>query len=153
MAQDDCSRREFLKKFAVLSAGTLVLGATTIACYGPMGPRPSATVSGMYFLDTSLKLWSLKNNQTVPVDARFKIYFIDSMNTAVAATVEFNDLNNVSVPFDQVWDSDTVLSVAPSSNLLFSTEYRLVVVEVENKAGEKINVAGEASATFKTAPV
>ena len=152
MAQDDCSRREFLKKFAVLSAGTLVLGATTMACYGPMGPRPSATVSGMYFLDASLKLWSLKNNQTVPVDAIYKIYFIDPMNMAVGATVEFTDLNNVLVPYGQVWDSDTVLSVAPSSNLLF-TEYRLVVVEVENKAGEKINVAGEASATFKTAAV
>jgi hypothetical protein len=153
MIQNDCSRRAFLKKFALLSAGTFVLGATTMACYGPIGPRPSGTVSGMYFRDVSLNLWPLKNNQNVPVDATFEVLFFDPMNTAAAATVEFTDQNDVPVPFGQAWDSDYSLSVAPSSNLLLSTEYRLVVLDIESKTGEKINLAGEADATFKTVAV
>ncbi len=150
MMQDDCSRRDFLKKFALLSAGTFVLGATTMACYGPMGPQPSsiATVSGMYFLDASSNLQLLRNSQEVPVDTTFKIHFFNQMNTTVDATVEFTDQN--AVPFGQAWDSDFILSVAPSSYLLNATEYRLIVLDAESKTGEKINLAGDAEATFKT---
>ena len=152
MKQDDCSRRAFLKKFAVLSAGTLVLGATTMACYGP-GVAPVRASMDMYFLDGSLKLTPLRNNQNVPVHTTFTIYFFYQMNTAVAATLTFVDQNAVPVTFDQAWDSDRILSVVPTSDLSLNTGYTLNLLDAEAKTGGKINFDGNADATFKTVAV
>ena len=151
--QDDCSRRAFLKKFALLSAGTLVLGATTMACYGPGVPRPVPTVLGMYFLDNVSKLAILQYQQNVPVHTTFTIRFSILMDTTQPATITFADLSGASVLFDQLWDSEDILSVAPSSDLLPDTEYRLRVQDVVSKQGEKITLGGDADATFKTVVV
>jgi hypothetical protein len=154
MRQDDCSRRVFLKKFALLSAGSLMLGATAIACYGPgslnNSPSPSPAVSGMFFLDPASNPIPLQNNQSVPVHTRFTIEFSVQMNTAVAAAVAFADNNDVPVPFDKAWDNDFTVSVVPSSNLLFNTQYRLRVLNAESKQGGKLIPDANAEATFRT---
>lgn len=81
----------FLKKFALLSAGSLILGVTAMACYGAMpvenNPSPPVTVSGMFFLDAASNQIPLQDNQSVPVHAKFLIKFSVQMNTAVADAV------------------------------------------------------------------
>ena len=148
--QDDCSRRVFLRKFALLSAGSLMLGATAIACYGPGMGGPSTTVIGMRFLDAASHSAPLQNSQNVPANAKFMIDFSITMNTALTAAVAFTDHNDVPVPFDKAWDNDFTVSVVPSSNLLFNTQYRLRVLDAENIKGEKLIPDANADATFRT---
>jgi hypothetical protein len=144
----------FLKKFALLSAGSLMLSATAIACYGPGSienrPSPSPTVSGMFFLDAAAHRALLQNSQNVPVNAKFAIEFSVQMNTALAATVVFADHNDVTVSFNQAWDNDYTVSVTPSSNLLFDTQFRLRVLNAESNQGKQLIQDGNADATFRT---
>lgn len=148
---DDCSRRVFLKKFALLSAGSLMLGATAMACYGP-GPIENRlpTVSGMFFIDSAANWAPLQNSQNVPVDAKFEIKFSVQMNTALDATVEFTDQSNATVLFDKAWDNDYTVSVIPSENLLFDTGYRLRVLDAESQQGEQLILDANADSIFKT---
>jgi Big-like domain-containing protein len=151
MMQDDCSRRVFLKKFALLSAGSLVLGATAMACYGAMPAPPEAEVSGMFFLDAASNPVPLQNNQGVPVHTRFTIEFSAQMDTTAPAAVAFTDHNNAPVLFDNTWDNDFTLGVAPASNLLFNTVYSLRVQDARSRRGTYLIQNGNETATFKTA--
>jgi len=131
-----------------------MLGATSLACYGPgpveNGPSPALAVSGMFFLDAASHAAPLHNSQAVPVRTKFTIEFSIQMNMAVPATVAFTDHNNVPVTSDQAWDNDFTVSVVPSSNLLFNTVYRLRVFDAESKQGRKFIQDEKADATFRT---
>ena len=154
MMQEDCSRRVFLRKFALFSAGSLMLGATTMACYGPgaIDKRPllSPAVRGMFFIDAAAHTVPLQNSQNVPVNVKFTIEFSVAMNTALAATVALTDHNDAAVPFGNAWGSDFIVNVVSSSNLLFNTQYRLRVLDAESKQGEKTILDVNADATFRT---
>ena len=71
MKHYDQNRREFLKKFAMVSGGALMLSATSMACYGP-GPSRTAfpSVVGMAFLDGQSQKVPLQDSQNVPLSSR-----------------------------------------------------------------------------------
>ncbi len=153
MTQAFCSRRAFLKKFAVLSAGTLALGATAMACYGPPGAErlTAPEVSGMYYVDAQAGNIPLRNSPSVPVNAKFRVQFSEEMNAGVPPVIAFTDYNNVTVDTALAWENGTMLSVSPTSNLLFSTQYTLQVVDAESARGFKLVSTVYASAAFTTA--
>ncbi len=153
MTQDIYSRRSFLKKFALLSAGSLALGATAMACYGP--PRTerltAPEVIGMYYLDAQTGNIPLQNNLSVPVNAKFLVLFSEQMNVNVPAVIVFTDHNNVAVDNTKTWENGTMLSVSPVSNLQFSTQYTLQVADAESAQGFKLVSTSNATAVFTTA--
>lgn len=152
MMQDECSRRVFLKKFALLSAGSLMLGATAMACYGVMPiENTPVTVSGMFFLDAASNPVRLQDSQNVPVHTRFTVEFGVPMNTTAPAAVAFTDQNNALVPFAITWDNDFTVGVIPSSNLLFNTGYTLRVQDASSRLGGHLVQNGNETAAFRTA--
>lgn len=152
MLKDDCSRREFLKKFAMVSGGALMLSATAMACYGPM-PRDNAlpSVIGMYFIDGQGQKVFLPGNQNVLIHTKFVIDFSTEMNTSAPATILFIDSNNNPVAYSKAWDNNQSLSVTPSSDLAYNTGYTLTAEDAEDTRGNKLNSNATATASFKTA--
>ncbi len=152
MLNDNCSRREFLIKFAMVSGGALMLSATSLACYGPM-PRENAlpSVIGMYFIDgQSLKVL-LQDNQNVPPHTTFVIDFSTSVNTSAPTTIVLVDTNNIPVAYDTTWDDSVTLSVDPVSDLSFNSVFTLSIEDAEDTLGNRLNPYASATATFKTA--
>jgi Big-like domain-containing protein len=152
----DCSRREFLRKFAYLSGGALMLSATTMACYGPGGVYPddglaAPVVAGIFFLDPQSHTTPLQNNQDVPVHTKFTIEFSKDMNSSVPVAVDCTDSNNNPVAFDKAWDSIRILGLTPSADLAHAVTYQINITDAEDTMGFKIQITNNASATFKTA--
>jgi hypothetical protein len=151
MYNDDFSRREFLKKFAVLSGGALMLSATAMACYGPMPPQNSLpSVVGMYCYDAGLNKVELQGNQNVLVNTAFEIDFSKNMNTTAQTAIQFTDSNSVPVDIAQAWDDSRTLRVTPASDLSYDTEYTLSVEDAWDTAGNPLN-GSRSAATFRSA--
>jgi hypothetical protein len=155
MLNDDSSRRDFLKKFALLSAGSLMLSATTLACYGPgpvsNGPTIPCTVSGMFFVDVQSHRAMLSGDQNVPVHTQFLIEFSKTMNKSAATTVVFTDPNTNAVAYTTSWGNDYALSVTPVSDLSADHEYTLRVTAAVSADGAVLEITNTATAVFKTA--
>jgi hypothetical protein len=152
----DCSRREFLRKFAYLSGGALMLSATTMACYGPMGVYPedrlaAPVVAGIFFLDAQSHSTPLQNSQGVPIHAKFTIQFSKDMNSLVPVAVDCVDSSNNPVAFDKAWDSIRIMGLTPTTDLAHAMTYQLNVTDAEDTVGFKIQITESALATFKTA--
>src|SRR5512147_1044932 len=128
MGDSDCSRREFLKKFAYLSGGALVLSATAMACYGPMGAYEdrlaAPVVAGVFFLDAQSQITPLQNNQAVPVQTKFTIEFSKDMNSSVPVAVDCVDSNNDPIAFNHAWDSIRIFGLIPQADLAHAMTYR-----------------------------
>ncbi len=155
MFEDNCSRRAFLKRFALVSAGTVAtLSAATLGCpgigvYGP-APAPSGPmIKGIYFLDPQSQKIALDNSQSVPVNAAFVVDFNYLMSNPT--TVSLTDYQNYPVDFETKWNDTFTLSVTPTSNLLFNTEYRLIVDAEQKSADPNSTILANNTATFKTA--
>ncbi len=156
MMNDDYSRREFLKKFAYLSSGALMLSVTTTACYGPMGSQQEyPMVSGIYFLDAEGRNMLLQNIQNVPLQTKFTIEFTDDMNTATPASVSLTGPANTSVGCDnKVWETVRLLTVVPAENLAPDTEYTLRLGDdTKDARGYNLWLTESATAVFKTVTV
>ncbi len=155
MLSDECSRRQFLKKFAMLSAASLSLSAVTLACYGPSPNTPSISpqVSTMYFKDAQSNNVSLYGNQNVPVHTTFIIVFSTAMNTTGPSTVIFTDSNSNPVAFDKVWDNNapSSLMVTPQADLSLDSVYTLKMGgDAVDTFGNTMTLTDSATAIFKT---
>ena len=153
MMDDDYSRREFLKKFAYLSSGALVLSVTTTACYGPMGAQQGyPMVSGIYFVNTDGSNGLLQNSQNVPLQTKFKIEFTDDMNFEAPASVFLTGPANTPVGCDNnVWETNRLLTVTPAQDLAPDTEYTLRVDDdAKDARGYNLWLTESATAVFKT---
>jgi hypothetical protein len=151
MLKNDCSRREFLKKFAMVSGGALVLSATAMACYGPM-PRENAlpSVIGMYCLDAQPNKVLLSGNQNVPVHTTFVIDFSTEMNVSVPATVLFVDAADNPVACDKAWNGDLSLNVTPQADLAYNAGYTLTIQDAEDRRGNRLSTDSASTSSFKT---
>lgn len=149
---ESCSRRKFLKKFAYLSGGALLLSATAMACYGPPSSESitAPEVSSLTFLDALSQPVPLRDNQSVPINTAFTIEFSKDMKTTVPATVELADAGNNAVAFSAVWYSIRVYVLTPTASLAHDTAYRLRVLDAEDAQGFKLFVTSGATADFKT---
>lgn len=158
MMNDDCSRRDFLKKFALLSAGTLMLSATSLACYGPPGGAlygPGAVitlrVNGMFFVDAQSNHVSLYGNQSVPIHTQFLIEFSQTMDKSAPTTLSLTDSNNSPVADSKTWGNDYTVHVTPNSDLMHSADYTLRVGnDTVDINGNKLEITDTATAVFKT---
>ncbi len=149
MINDACSRREFLKKFAMLSCGTLMLGATSIGCPG-VDVTALPSVIGVYFYDAAMQKVELRGNNNVPVHTRFEFVFSTDMN---GASITFVDSNSNPIAFTQAWVDARTLSLTPSADLSLSTDYILTVEYANDSIGNPLNPYASASAAFKTASI
>lgn len=148
MIDDTCSRREFLKKFAMLSGGALMLGASAIGC-GTYSALPS--VVGIYFYDGGMHKVDLRRNQNVPVHTQFVFVFSTDMDTAPIRTeITFVDSNSNPIAFTTGWVDSRTLSVTPSADLSLNTDYILTVKDAQDSAGNPLNEFASASAEFRT---
>jgi len=166
MNHDDCSRREFLKKFAALSTASVLFGINagcsdpnnTGALYGPppvalYGPSPvtDPMVLGIYFVDADTTLVSLYGHTSVPINSKFVFKCTTDMSMTVPATVTLSDAGNNPVALNApVWDDARSLSVTPSANLSNSTDYTLSLTDAKDATGKSIIINSSASANFKT---
>ncbi|MBI5233056.1 MAG: Ig-like domain-containing protein [Deltaproteobacteria bacterium] len=163
----ECSRREFLRKFAMLSSASILLGVSTgcgsgssgsqnmNAVYGPSpvplyGPAPVSPVSGMFFLDSKSAKVNLGNNQSVPIHTSFTIGFYVDFSTSTPATITFTDANGTAVANTQSWADSHTLVVTPSADLLNDTLYTLRINDVTLTNGVKYDLSPFATTTFKT---
>jgi Bacterial Ig-like domain len=165
MGGTEYSRREFLRRFAMLSSASLI--GLSFGCadtredapvYGPVvayGPPPinltRPAVTAIYFIDSQSSTILLQNNQNVPVQVICRIDFSKSMNTAVPVTISFDDSAGTVVPVSQLWANDLTLVVTPISQLNINTTYTLSVGnDAEDTFGNKIVLTAAAAATFRT---
>ena len=161
MPDDSCSRRDFLRKFAVVSTGTLVLGATTIACYGPPVAPHSSSIP-MYYIDQTMAgtMVPLRGNQHVSMDAEFRIdlqdvvYFTE-LNGFESFRVFFTKAAGESVKVRSSWVDGLFVAVVPYERLAPATEYSLKLVSVTliKGKGKEINFGDYAKANFRTRQV
>jgi hypothetical protein len=158
MIDDACSRREFLKKFALLSGGTLMLSATTIACSSELPRTALPSLIGIYFYDGDMNKVELRGNQTVPVHTQFAFVFSTDMNTDLHLTsyrtrITFVDSNSNPIGFTDGWVNARTLNLTPSADLSFNTDYILTVYKAEDSIGNPLNDYADASAAFRTASI
>lgn len=167
--QKDYSRRAFLKKFAMLSSASMLMGIGigcsspngTAPVYGPVavyGPQPvgSTTVTGIYFVDSQSTQALLQGSQAVPVHTQFMINFSADVNMAsVADAITFVDSGNNAVACSKAWDTtnfqNRTINVIPASDLSHGTSYALGVgAGATDSNGSSISVTNDATADFKT---
>ena len=148
-----CSRRQFLKKFAMLSGGALMLSAVMTACSGK-NYTALPSVIGMYFDDAGIQKAELRGNQNVPVHTQFTFVFSTDMRTDSAWTgITFADSNSNPVDFTRSWVDARTLIVTASANLSFNTDYILTVTDAIDSAGNPLNPYASASAAFRTTSI
>jgi len=161
MLEDSCSRREFLRKFAVVSTGTLVLGTTAIACYGTIAPNAarSSTVP-MFYLDPAMAgiLVPLRDNQDVSMDAEFRIdlqdaVYFSNLSEGVTGAIYFAKAAGEPVDFRQSWVEGRYISVAPTMRLAPATAHILRLTQVTLGANKGTQLIDNATANFRTRPV
>lgn len=153
MIDDACSRREFLKKFAMLSGGMLMLSATTVACSGTKDTALPSVI-GMYFYDGDRKKVELRENHTVPVHTQFVLVFSTDMNTGSYKTaLTFADSNSAPIDFTKTWEDARTLILTPLADLSLSTDYILTVNDAEDSTGNRLNDYAKASASFRTTSI
>jgi Big-like domain-containing protein len=158
MDGNEYSRREFLRRFAVLSSASLIV--LNSGCSEPIGqdmygPPPAnlvhPEVTAIYFTDSQSNKIFLQNNQSVPVQVVCRIDFSKSMNTAAPVTISFADSAGNIAPISQSWANDLTLVITPISQLLFNTTYTLSVGnDAEDAFGNRIILTADATVTFKT---
>lgn len=158
MIEDACSRREFVKKFAMLSCSALMLSAMTIACPSGLPRNALPSLIGIYFYDGDMNLVELRGNQTVPVHTRFVLVFSTDMNTdlhfgSYRTGITFEDSNSNPVGFTLGWGDARTLKLALNADLSINTDYILTVDRAEDKLGNPLNDYADASATFRTASI
>jgi hypothetical protein len=154
MMNDECSRRNFLKKFASLSGGALMLSATAMACYGPPSSgdyRVYPEVLSQTFLDAQSNPIALYDNQSVPINTQFLIEFNKDMKVSVPATAEFTDASNNAVTFNISWYAVRLVALTPAAALIHDTVYYLRILDAEDTFGLRLSATSRASANFKTA--
>jgi len=149
MIDDTCSRRTFLKKFAMISIFALMLSATTIGCPGA-NESALPSVIGIYFYDAAMNKVALRGDHHVPVHTRIVFVFSTAMNTA---EVTFLDSNNTAIPFTMVWDDDRTLSLTPSADLSLDTDYIIAVNYAVDTLGNQLNDYANPSAKFRTVSI
>jgi hypothetical protein len=150
MIDDACSRREFVKKFAMLSGGALMLSVTAIGCSGTYDEDLSSVI-GIYFYDAGMQKVELRGNDNVPVHTQFAFVFSTDMNTDLDFSwITLVDSNNNPIVFTEVWDDVRTLRLTPSADLSFNTDYILTVKNAEDSIGNPLNVYASASAAFRT---
>jgi hypothetical protein len=153
MTHDECTRRAFLRKFAYLSAGAMTLSVTTMACYGPppTANRPATFVNAINYLDDQQHVYTLDNNQSVPVHLTILVSFSSAMDQSTPVSLDFMDSANNVITNTQAWRDSLTLSVVPSSDLLYNTDYTFSVVDAIDSKGAAIFISDTAKAAFKTA--
>jgi len=149
MTDEACSRREFLKKFARLSGGALMLSATAIAC-DPL-PNVLPSIIGIYCYDAAMQKIELRGNNAVPVHTQFEFVFSTDMDITWPADVAFVDLNGTPVGFTEGWFDARTLILTPFADLSFNTDYLLTVKDADDAHGNPLNDYANASAAFRTA--
>jgi hypothetical protein len=164
MDRNEYSRREFLRRFAMFSSASLLIGLNTgcgssdpekvrvIALYGPVPVYgPLVLVDAIYFNDNQSNRIPLQNSQNVFILVVCLVDFSKDMNTSAPTTITFNDSAGRTVPFSKSWRNSRTLEVAPLSQLLFNTTYTLSVGnDAEDTLGNKIILTPGAAATFRT---
>jgi hypothetical protein len=154
MIENSYSRREFLK-VALLSGGALMIGASTVACSSEPPRTALPSLIGIYFLDADMNRIELRGNQNVPVRTQFVFVFSADMNTDLHMTsyrtrVTFVDSNENAVSFSMGWTNARTLSLTPSADLAFNTDYTITVYQAEDSAGNPLNDYADQSAAFRT---
>lgn len=162
MDANEYSRREFLRKFAMLSSASLLVGLNggcgssgsqdNRVLYGPLPAefeRP--VVNSIYLTDSQSNRIPLQNNVNVPVQVVCLIDFSKSMNTTAPAAISFSDAAGNSVPVSTAWANDSTLVITPVSQLSFGTTYTLSLGnDAEDIFGNRIVLTADAGATFTT---
>jgi hypothetical protein len=165
MAMNDkgFNRREFLKKFALLSSTPLMahciygcdLRPSTGAVYGPAPPDDTAPeVYGIYLHVAQAGDGDLNLNEdtNVPVDASFEVEFTEAMDITSINGIHIRcDNDDTEVSIEGVWMTMLIALITPVSNLNQDSRYTLFVDEsVKDQAGNLINLTQMSSASFET---
>jgi hypothetical protein len=173
------SRREFLKRFAVISiasaggVGCLCLpvveygpppepeygpppnveyGPPPVPEYGPP-PVPDCVVDRMAYSKRDEDEEPLYGSTDVPTDAQFTIYFSNPMDESSQDAVSLSRAGGQVVGLgERLWVREDALKVAPADELKPATEYVLEVGQgAENVHGEPLQLTDSARAEFATA--
>ncbi len=152
--KSDMERREFLKKFSILSSSvSLVFFNCIHAAYGPPEPE-KFFVSGIYFIDAGDTSVTLKDAAEVAAGAAFEIQFTKNMNDRCIKNIHFFSEENEVIDFNSSWKSDQKLSLSPMVSLRFAFGYKLEVdKDAVSSEGNKIELNDAAIAEFTTTHV
>lgn len=159
MDGNEYSRREFMRRFAMLTSLSLLIGLNNGCGFsdnsGLFTRLPDEAVppvvNSIYFTDSQANRIALKNNVNVPVQIVFLIDFSKSMNTVAPITISFTDSAGNAVLFSKSWANDLTLTITPLSQLLLGTTYTLSVGrDAQDIFGNRIVLTPDAGATFTT---
>jgi hypothetical protein len=156
------SRREFLKRFAILSiasAGGLGCVCVPVVVYGPppepeYGPPPveGPLVRRMTYLAEDGSEIDLYGSMGVSLNAQFLIYFSAAMTEASQNAVSLSDADGGAVSFEPLWSQMDILKVVPAAELQPGTRYILEVGGgAEGAQGDPFQWTESARAEFLTA--
>lgn len=141
-----CSKRGFLKRFALLSCLAMTLSAMTIGCPSPYD-NALPSVIGIYSIDAAMNRVDLRGDQNVPVHTQIVFVFSGAMNTA---DINFLNSSNIAIPFTMVWDDDRTLTLTPIADLSFDMDYIIGVSHAVDTLGNPLNFYANPSAKFRT---
>lgn len=161
MNDENFNRREFLKKFALLSSAPLMAysiygcdsGPSTGAVYGPPPPDDTAPeVYGIYLHDAQVGDRDLNEDTNVPVDVSFEVEFTERMDDTTINGIHLRcDDDDTDVSFEGVWITSLIVLITPVNNLTQGNRYTLFVDEsAKDLAGNAINLTQMSSASFET---
>ena len=160
------NRREFLKRFALLSSTPIVtIGLSGCGgggaeyspppapVYGPPAYEISPEVEGMYIHDSQVGDGILDDATDVPIDASFEVEFTKQMDfdSINAIHLDYNDDSN-QIAIEGSWLTPSIALIEPIAHLNPDGRYTLYVDETARDLDGNLIVLTEMSdAQFKTA--
>lgn len=148
------NRREFLKKFSLLSSTPLIFFGVRCV-YGPPSEFDEpARVREIYYQHPYFGLFPVNRKREIPVDISFEIEFTYPMDTATENIVNFKDSKGEGIELNLKWKNGNNLVVTPEKSLNFAAGYTISISsDAKDIHGDNIIINESAAAEFNTTHV
>ena len=140
-------RREFLKKFLLLSSVPIIFNGCPNAVYGPPPSsennetNPIIRKSIIYYKDTKGSLILLHNKSDISLKPTIIIKFPNKMSSESKAIVNLVDKKNELISCNKKWETEYILELQPiEDSLEYDSNYRLIIDEtIQDKEGNLLD--------------
>jgi len=148
-------RREFLKKFALLSSVPILFNGCPNAVYGPppssedndtihavYGPPPIIKKEHIiYYRDIKDNLILLNSRKNIPLEPTIVIKFPNKMGSESKNSITLLDEKDELISCNKKWKTEYILEIQPiEDSLKYDSNYSLIIDKtIQNKDGDLLD--------------
>jgi len=129
-------RREFLKKFALLSSTSLMIVGCPNAVYGPPPTNEQKNII-IYYKDSNGNLVSLHQKENIPLNLTIVVKFPNKMSSETKNNIHLLDKKEELISCNKKWKTEYILELQPIKNSIeYNSDYKLTInTAIQDKSG------------------